>query len=388
MLYLLLRTFDRWLDERGAYGIFGLLDQIEFRGLAAAGLAFMIVLVSGRRTIAWLRRKKIGDGGLTDAAALTAQAASKANVPTMGGVLIVGAAFVATFLLADLRAFYIQVGLLVMVCFAGIGAADDWLKLTALRRGSGSRQGLYAWEKLAFQLGIAALVAIACWRHDGGPLTHVLNIPFQRTYVPGSDALTPEPGLWYLVMPAFVVLTTLMIAGLSNAVNITDGMDGLAAGISGVVCVGLFILCLIAGSVELSRVLLIPNIEASAELCVLTGALGGACLGFLWWNCSPASVFMGDTGALSIGAVIGYVAAVTRQEVIVLLMCGMFVVEAASVMIQVGYFKATGGKRIFRIAPYHHNLHLQGWTEQQVVVRFWIVTILLLVVALASIKVR
>lgn len=395
MLYVLLDYSRRWLSEhgqwlgeRGLYSPLAILDQIQFRALAAAVLSFAIMIVFGRRVIAMLVRLKIGDAGLSDAEALQRHAASRANVPTMGGILIAGAILASVLLLADLRHFFVQAGLLVIVAFAVLGGVDDWLKLTASRRGSKSRQGLYAWEKLVFQLAISALISYFLFRQGGAikeDLLHVLNLPGQKTWEsPG----TVSNSLFYLSIPLFVLFATLIITGLSNAVNIADGMDGLAAGTSGIVSIGLVVLALIAGSQSASQYLLVPHIPMGDELAVFAGAMAGACFGFLWWNCSPASVFMGDTGALSLGAMAGYVAVITRQEFVVLAMCGVFLIEAGSVVLQVGYFKYTKGKRVFKVAPYHHHLHLSGWTEQQVVVRFWIVTVLLVVLALVSIKVR
>lgn len=388
MLYLLLRAIENWLVERELYGLFRVLDQLEFRALAAAGISFAIVLALGPRVIRWLRMKKIGDSGLSDAEALRQHMNSKQSTPTMGGVLIVGAMAGSVLLLADLKQFYVQAALIVMVCFAALGAVDDWLKLTAASRGAGGRQGLYAWEKLVFQLGLAGLVGFFAYHQAEGAqnLAHVLNLPLQKTYE--SVGGSPTTGLIYLSVGAYVVVMTLMVAGMSNAVNITDGMDGLATGISGTVAVGLLLLTLIAGSEKWAQYLLVPHVPVADELSIVAGAMVGACLGFLWWNCSPAQVFMGDTGALSLGAVIGYSAVVVRQEVVVLVMCGVFLAEIGSVVLQVGCFKITGGKRIFRVAPAHHHFHLGGWTEQQVVARAWIVTILLVILGLASIKVR
>lgn len=394
MLYVLLDYSRRWLSdhgqwlgERGFYSPVAILDQIQFRALAAAVLSFAIMIVFGRRVIAMLVRLKIGDAGLSDAEALQRHAASRANVPTMGGILIAGSILASVLLLADFRQFYVQAGLLVFVAFAVLGGVDDWLKLTASRRGSKSRQGLYAWEKLVFQLAISALIAFFLYRQAGSAddLLHVLNLPGQKTWEsPG----TVSQSLLYLGAPLFVLFATLVITGLSNAVNIADGMDGLATGTSGIVSIGLVVLALVAGSQSAAQYLLVPHIPLADELAVFSGAMAGACFGFLWWNCSPASVFMGDTGALSLGAMAGYVAVITRQEFVVLAMCGIFLIEAGSVMLQVGYFKYTKGKRIFKVAPYHHHLHLSGWTEQQVVARFWIVTVLLVALALATIKVR
>jgi phospho-N-acetylmuramoyl-pentapeptide-transferase len=190
----------------------------------------------------------------------------------------------------------------------------------------------------------------------------------------------------------FVIIGMLMIAGMSNAVNITDGMDGLATGITSIVALGLVVLTSIAGG-TLAQTLLVPQITESAELVILAAAMAGACLGFLWWNCSPASVFMGDTGSLALGGIIAYLAVVVRQEILVLIMCGVFLIEIGSVVLQVGWFKYTRirfgqGRRLFKVAPIHHHFHLVGWPEQQVVSRFWIISATLVIAALALIKLR
>lgn len=392
MLYVLLSNIRDWLASVDAYWTMALLDQIQFRAVAALLVAFATVLLLGKRTILFLRRLKIGDTGMTDAEALRAHSQGKANTPTMGGALIAGAIALATLLLADVSKFYVQLALIVLVWTAALGGVDDWLKLTAARRG-GSRQGLYAWEKLAFQLGLGLLVGLFTYNHGdteaAHDLTHVLNLPFQKTYDGGAIA----GGLIYFNRVAFIVLSMLMLTGMSNAVNITDGMDGLASGVSAAVSLGLLVLALVAGSHEAAHYLLVPHIPFADELGVVAGAMVGATLGFLWWNCSPAQVFMGDTGSLALGALIGYIAIVTRQEFVVLLMSGVFLIEIASVTIQVGVFKATRlatgtGRRVFKIAPYHHALHLSGWKEQQIVARAWIVAVLLVAVAIWTLKVR
>ncbi|MCC6678200.1 MAG: phospho-N-acetylmuramoyl-pentapeptide-transferase [Phycisphaerales bacterium] len=390
MLYLLLNVMRDWLARNGMISGIGVLDQIQFRALAAAGLSFLFVILLGRRTIRWLVRLKIGDSGLSDAAALQAHTASKANTPTMGGLLISGAIAASTLLLADLTQFYVQLSLIVLVWLSVLGGMDDWLKLTAKARGAQSRQGLYAWEKLVFQLGLGALVGYFAYNHgitdSVHSLAHVVNLPFQKTYKGPVSGVAEN--LIYLDKTSFIILATLIMAGMSNAVNISDGMDGLAAGISGAVLIGLFVLALVAGSQPFAQYLLVPYIPFADELAVVAGATAGACLGFLWWNCSPAQVFMGDTGALALGGMIGYIAIIIRQEFVMLVMSGIFLLEIGSVALQVGYFKATGGKRIFKVAPFHHHLHLSGWTEQQVVARFWILSILLVVIALATVKLR
>jgi phospho-N-acetylmuramoyl-pentapeptide-transferase len=401
MLYYLVERWQHWLAENNLFWAFRILFQTEFRALASALLAFVIVIALGRRTIATLARLKIGDTGATDAELLRQVASSKANVPTMGGILVVGAVLVSSLLLADISEFYVSASLLTMVFLAGVGCADDYLKLRARRQGLKGRQGLYAWEKLAFQLMIGLVVGFFTYREglafgpDGQPmpsLAHVLNLPFQKTFMlddtQSPSALIVNPSLIYLPKWAYMTMAVLLIAGMSNAVNITDGMDGLATGITATVSVGLVLISLIAGRELYAQYLLVPSVTLSGELAVVSGAMLGACLGFLWWNCSPACIFMGDTGALALGGLIGYIALVTRQEFLVLLMSAVFLFELLSVALQVGCFKLTGGKRIFRVAPYHHHLHVGGWTEQQVVARAWIVSVLLVLTALALIKVR
>ncbi len=389
MFYLLHQTLRDWLVSTGLYPLFSLFDEIQFRALASIGLSFLIVIALGKPTIRKLVRMKIGDSGLTDAAALRQTAVTKANTPTMGGVLIVAAIGLSTLLLADLANFYVLLSLVVLVWLAVLGGFDDWLKLTAARRGTG-RQGLYAWEKLVFQLGIGLLVGYFVFREGNTEaardIAHVLNLPFQKTYTSQIGGMSA--GLIFLSLGPFMLLSMLMVGGLSNAVNITDGMDGLASGICGVASLAMLALALIGGTETWAHYLLVPHVVGADELSVVAGAMAGACVGFLFWNCSPAMVFMGDTGSLALGGLIAYIAVVVRQEVVALVLMGVCLVEIGSVVIQVGYFRATGGKRIFRCAPYHHHLHLGGWGEQQVVVRLWIVTILLAVVALASIKVR
>jgi phospho-N-acetylmuramoyl-pentapeptide-transferase len=331
-----------------------------------------------------------GDTGQHDSAALAAALASKANTPTMGGVLMAGAILVSTLLLADLRSSYVQLALVLTLWLGIVGGVDDWLKLTASSRPGGSRQGLHSWEKLVFQLGIGLIVGYfayhAGYSAERESLAHVLNLPFQKTYENPTAAISES--LIYFSLPVYVVVMTLMTAGMSNAVNISDGMDGLAGGISGLVALGMMVLALVAGWQQAAQYLLVPYVPRSEELAVLAAAMAGGCVGFLWVNCSPAQVFMGDTGALALGGLLGYIAMITRQEILLLLMSVVFLIEIGSVTLQVGYFKLSGGKRIFRVAPYHHHLHLGGWTEQQVVVRFWIISLLMVVLALVSVKVR
>ncbi len=399
MLYAIYDALRGHLTGWSIHSFLQILDQLEFRALAAALLAFGIVLFVGRPVIRWLREQKIGDTGMTDADALRTLTASKANTPTMGGVLIIGAIVVAVGLLADIRNFYVILGLVVALWLAAVGGADDWLKLKSASRPSGSRQGLYAWEKLIFQLAIGAVVGWFLFRHtdaagSGPNVGHILNLPFQKTYLTDREHwMLMNPALIELPRVLFVVLAILMVAGMSNAVNITDGMDGLAVGISTAVGLGLIVLVSIAGSQPEAQRLLVPFVPESHELLVFIAALVGACLGFLWWNCAPAHVFMGDTGSLALGGVLAYVAIVVRQEILLLIMSTVFLLEIASVVGQVGWFKYTRmrtgtGRRLFKVAPIHHHFHVSGWTEHQVVTRFWIVSMLCVVAALMLLKAR
>ena len=395
MIYQLLEQLGPWLTRLGVYRYFMVFEQLNFRVFCSAVLSFLCVLLFGRRVIRWLSLKKIGDSAEFNHAQLNEMMKSKANTPTMGGLLIAGAICLATLLFADLSNDYIKLGLFVLVYHAGIGGFDDWLKLTAASRATGSRQGLYSWEKLVCQLGLGVVIAIFAYSAGNAGQTaaaeapriaHVLNLPLQRTYEP--PAFSVSEGLIFLSPVVYVAFMTIFMAGMSNAVNITDGMDGLAAGIAAIVGVGIVVLCVVVGTESIAQPLLVPYVPASGELAVLGGAMVGACLGFLWWNCSPASVFMGDTGSLCLGGLIGYIAVVIRMEYVILLMCAVYIWEILSVVMQVGYFKATKGQRIFKCAPYHHHLHMSGWPEQRIVARFWIMTILLTAMALASLKLR
>ena len=387
MLYNLLQAADDWLDEMGLYSLLQVLYQLEFRAFAAVLLSFGLVLVLGSPVIRWLIRQKIGDAPEFYHDDLNELMARKAQTPTMGGILIVGAVLLTTYLLADLRNRYVIIAFVALGWLAVLGGIDDWLKLTSARRGPGSREGLYAWEKLLFQLGMGAVAAFFLYRHAGGDeVARVLTLPLQRTYRPGTLEL--EPGVLVLAPAVFIIISMLLIAGTSNAVNLTDGMDGLAAGTTAVACFALMVLCFIAGGVETAKFLMVPHIDGARELMIVTGAMAGACLGFLWFNCAPAQVFMGDTGALPLGGLLAYVAIAIRQEILLVVIGGVFFLELASVILQVGYFKWTKGGRIFRCSPIHHHFHLGGWSEQQVVTRFWVLAVVCAMAALVSIKLR
>jgi phospho-N-acetylmuramoyl-pentapeptide-transferase len=381
MLYLL---FD-WLLDGAPYAYKSAL----FRATVAMLLGFGIVWAVGGPVIRLLTRLKIGDRPEFDHEDVNRLTQGKKNTPTMGGALIVAAVIVVSLLLADITSFYVNMGIFCLVWLAVVGGWDDWLKLTADRR-AGSRDGLRMWEKLVFQVGLGALLAIFILRAGASQLPEARFLDIEATPSEAYNMLSVpfyKHGI-VLATPAFVIIAMLVITFTSNAVNLTDGMDGLASGCMVMTAVAFMGLAHVVGTADLAEGLLFFHIGGAAELAVMCGAVAGACLGFLWYNAYPAQVFMGDTGSLPLGGFIGYVAIVTRLELMLFIVGGVFVIEALSVLIQIYYFKSTGGKRLFRCAPIHHHFHLSGWTETQTVVRFWLVGALFAVFALATIKLR
>lgn len=380
MIYLLVDHYWDWLQVHDLRFL-RVFRYASFQASMALLLAFFMVIVLGPRIIAWLRKQKIGDHPEFYHAEMNQQMGSKKGTPTMGGVLIITAIACSTLLLADLSNFYVQMALVCLFWLGAVGAVDDWLKLTVARR-SGSRQGLTTLEKLLFQIGLGVVLSYFIYQYGQDiPARKMLYLPFLK------NVAIP------LGLTSFVIIGTLVMTGASNAVNLTDGLDGLAAGCTSIVSFSLLILALIVGTAEWANTLLLPYIQASDQMAVLAGAMTGSALGFLWYNCNPAKVFMGDTGSLSLGGLLGYIAIVTRQELMLFMIGGIFVLEAASVMLQVGYFKYTRrrygqGRRIFLMSPLHHHFQQKGWTENQVVVRFWLITAMLAAMALATVKLR
>ncbi len=351
------------------------LQEVIFRSALAVIISFIMVLAMGKPVIGRLKKLKLGDKPEFHNDSLNAMNVGKADTPTMGGVMIIAAIFITTVLCARIDNFYVQMALMCLIYLGGLGAIDDWLKLTEKQRAEGSRDGLMWWEKLVFQVGLGVILAVFIYHHGGYAQAHYLNWP-----------LLPRD--WVLPTGVFAVLAVVVIAGSSNAVNLTDGMDGLAAGCMTIVSFAFMILAYVTGDARWAANLHFNHIRLSGELAVVCGAMAGACLGFLWFNCNPAQVFMGDTGSLALGGTIGYVAIVIRQEPMLLLVGAIFVIEAGSVLIQVGYFKLSRGKRVFLCSPIHHHFHLKGWSEQQVVIRFWLITGLSAALALATVKIR
>jgi len=381
----MLYHFFHWLTGGREYAYYSPL----FRATTAVLLAFMIVWVLGPRVIRTLVRLKVGDQPEFDHEALNRLTQSKKNTPTMGGVLIVASVIVSTLLLANLGNFYVRMGVFCLCWLGVVGGVDDWLKLTGARR-SGTRDGLRLWEKLVFQVALGALLAVFVLRTGEGNVVTARWLDIEATHSPFYNVLDIpfyKHGI-VLSTSAFALITVIVIAGTSNAVNLTDGMDGLASGCVVITAGAFMVLTYVVGTADLAGHLLFFHIRGADELAVLCGAAVGACLGFLWYNAYPAQVFMGDTGALPLGGLMGYVAIVTRLELMLFLVGGVFVVEAVSVLIQIIYYKYTGGKRFFRCAPLHHHFHLGGWTETQTVMRFWLLAALFAAFALATIKLR
>jgi phospho-N-acetylmuramoyl-pentapeptide-transferase len=381
MIYHLLYYFrDTFTHRFGFYAY----QNVMFRCIVASLTAFAIAILLGPKIIRWLMRKKIGDRPEFHHEALNELTKEKANTPTMGGLIIILAVLVATLLWAKLDNPFVQKAIVLVIWFGGLGAVDDWLKLTARLRHR-SRDGLKVWEKLVFQIGGAVLIASFLYSDfvrgniDDGMR---LWVPFYKQGLPLQT--------WMFILIAIFYLTA-----TSNAVNLTDGMDGLAAGCTAIVAAVLVVLCYVASEfmdrtsqITWASYLLLPAIPGAGELSIFYAAILGAILGFLWYNCHPAQVFMGDVGSLPLGAAMGYGALVTRNELLLLLIGGVFIMELMSVVLQVLYFRYTGGKRLFRCAPLHHHFHLKGWSEPQVIVRFWLLAAFFAAIALATLKLR
>lgn len=294
---------------------------------------------------------------------------SKHGTPTMGGILPMAAIVIAVLLWGDLQNYYIQLCLFALIAFGLIGALDDGLKLY-----SGSSDGLSAASKFVLQVIVAAGIAASLYHNADSPQQLEFIVPLFKD-------VALDLGWW------FIPLVCLYIAGFSNAVNLTDGLDGLAIMPAVMIVTALSLFAYVSGHVNLANYLSIPHLPLSGELAVFGGAVAGSGLGFLWFNTYPAQIFMGDIGSLALGAVIGLMAVLVRQEIVLLIMGGVFVVETLSVMIQVASYKLTG-QRVFRMAPIHHHFELRGWPEPRVIVRFWIITVILVLVGLATLKIR
>ena len=362
----MLLMLAQWLGQDvRTFNVFG---YITLRTVLAAMTALSISFILGPGVIRWLAAKKIGQAVRDDGPQTHLV---KKGTPTMGGLLILIAIGVTTLLWSDLTNRYTWVVLLVTLGFGIVGFIDDWKKVVHRNPKGLASRWKYLWTSV-FALGAALYLGYTA----SNPAQTQLIVPFFKTIAFPLGTL------------GFVILAYLVIQGTSHAVNLTDGLDGLAIMPTALVAGALAIFAYVAGHAVFSKYLGVPYVAGAGELAVFCGAIAGAALGFLWFNAYPAEVFMGDVGALALGAALGCVAVIVRQEIVLAIMGGVFVMEAISVMLQVGYFKATGGKRIFRMAPLHHHFELGGWKETQVVVRFWIITLMLVLFGLSTLKLR
>lgn len=352
---------------------FNVFQYITFRSLAAGITAFLLCLLFGKVVIRRLISLKLGQPirSQEEVNRLHELHGSKAGTPTMGGVLLLGAVLVSALLWARPDNPLVWLCLFTVIYLGALGFVDDYLKVTKK-----SSDGISSRLKFAFQCVLAAVIAVFF------AFEPTLSSHSSELYVPfAKEPIWRNMGIFTFFLYLFV------IAGASNAVNLTDGLDGLAAGCTATVAFSLAVLAYSAGNIKIASYLQVPHVTFSGELAVLSMALVGASLGFLWWNCHPARVFMGDTGSLAIGGLLGIIAIACKQELLFALIAGVFVIEAGSVILQVASFKSTG-RRIFKMSPLHHHFELSGWKESTVIVRFWILSIIFAFLGLATLKLR
>jgi phospho-N-acetylmuramoyl-pentapeptide-transferase len=360
----MLRYLAEWLTHY--YTGFNAFSYLTLRAILAALTALAISFFVGPTMIRRLAERQVGQRVRSDG---PQSHLSKAGTPTMGGALILVGIVTGTLLWADLANRFVWITLAVTVAFGLIGFWDDYLKLVV-----GDSRGLIARYKYFWQSVAGLGAAIALYLTARTPIETTLIVPFVKAFV-------------LPLGPLFVVLSYFVIVGASNAVNLTDGLDGLAIMPAVLVAGALGVFAYASGNVVFAGYLAIPYIAGAGEVLVICAAIFGAGLGFLWFNTYPAQVFMGDIGALALGAALGVIAVIVRQEIVLFIMGGVFVMETVSVILQVGSFKLRG-KRIFRMAPIHHHFELKGWAEPKVIVRFWIITVILVLIGLATLKLR
>jgi phospho-N-acetylmuramoyl-pentapeptide-transferase len=384
----MLLALTQWL-ARDIHG-FGVFSYLTLRAVLAAATALLIGLLAGPRVIRKLAAMKIGQAVRDDG---PQSHLAKSGTPTMGGALVLLAIAATTLLWADLSNRFIWVVLLVMIGFGWIGWVDDYRKVVRRIRGGMSSREKFLWQSLvglvaAFYLAFA--IAAPSTDQIWVLVWHWASSGFDLDLPARADLIVPffKHVAYPMGVLGFTALSYLAIVGSSNAVNLTDGLDGLAIMPTVMVGSALGVFAYVVGRSDFARYLLFPYVPGAGELVIICGAMAGAGLAFLWFNAYPAQVFMGDVGALALGAVLGTIAVITRQEITLFIMGGVFVVETVSVMMQVAYFRTTGGRRMFRMAPLHHHFELSGWNENQVVVRFWIISMMLVLVGLSTLKLR
>jgi phospho-N-acetylmuramoyl-pentapeptide-transferase len=354
-------------EFRDQFFFLNIFRYITFRAGMAAVTTFILCMIFGPIFIRASKRRRLQEKAKReDAPGLDKFQESKEGTPTMGGIFIIGSIIISVLLWADLLNLYILLTLFICTGLALVGWLDDHIKLTQKKR------GLKARTKLLWQFLLAAVIGVVIYLDPF--VSTQLDVPFMKNVIVNL-------GPWYVFWIAIVIV------GASNAVNLTDGLDGLAIGCTLMVALTLAVLSYIVGNAEFSRYLFIPYIYGAGELTVFCAAIIGASLGFLWFNCFPATVFMGDVGSLPLGGVLGAIAIFIKKELLLVILGGVFVLEAVSVILQVGSFKLTG-KRIFKMSPFHHHLQLSGWKESKIIVRFWIVAIILAIITLSTLKIR
>jgi phospho-N-acetylmuramoyl-pentapeptide-transferase len=361
--------------------VLNVFQYITFRTAYASITALLISLFLGPWLIARLREFQIGQQ-IREEGPKSHQ--KKAGTPTMGGLLIVVSIILPTLLWANLRTRYVWVAVLSTLGYAAVGFSDDYIKIVRKRS-----LGLTAREKIGFQILISLSVGIfLLYLMNIHQYQTKLNVPFFKGFAP--DLLIDRlfsTRLWFIAYVPFLIFISIVIVGASNAVNLTDGLDGLAIGCTLIASAALTALTYITGHMVLSDYLDIQYIRQASELTIFCGSMVGASLGFLWYNAHPAEVFMGDVGSLALGGAIGTVAVIIKQELLLVFIGGVFVAEALSVMIQVISFKSRG-KRVFRMAPLHHHFELSGWSESKIIIRFWIAALILALFSLSTLKLR
>ena len=384
----MLLALTQWL-ARDVHA-FGVFSYLTLRAVLAAATALLIGLLAGPRVIRKLAAMKIGQAVRSDG---PQSHLAKSGTPTMGGALVLIAIAATTLLWADLSNRFIWVVLLVMVGFGWIGWVDDYRKVVRRIRGGMSSREKFLWQSLvglvaAFYLAFA--IAAPSTDQIWVLIWHWAGSGFDLDLPPRADLIVPffKHVAYPMGVLGFTALSYLAIVGSSNAVNLTDGLDGLAIMPTVMVGSALGVFAYVVGRSDFARYLLFPYVPGAGELVIICGAMAGAGLAFLWFNAYPAQVFMGDVGALALGAVLGTIAVITRQEITLFIMGGVFVVETVSVVMQVAYFRTTGGRRMFRMAPLHHHFEQKGWTEPQIVIRFWIIAVMLALAGLSTLKLR
>lgn len=357
-------------DLKEFFFAFNVLKYITFRAAMAAMTTFLFCIVFGPRITQILKDKKFREyAKRDDCPGLDAFVHSKQGVPTMGGIFIIGSIVISILLWGNLANSYVLLTLLTSIYLAVLGFIDDYTKLICHDK---KQRGLPARTKLLWQILLGFF--IGSYVYFNPATTATLSVPFFKHWV-------VYMGVLYLPFVALIVI------GTTNAVNLTDGLDGLAAGCIFIVSSTLGVLCYLTGHIRFSEYLFIPYIPGAGELTVFCAAVAGACMGFLWFNCHPATVFMGDTGSLSLGGTLAVIAVLIQKEILLVLLGGVFVIEALSVILQVGSFKLRK-KRIFKMSPLHHHLQLSGWDEAKIIVRFWIIGIIFAILTLITLKVR